>query len=608
MRNSPSTRSSEGVTVSEQRWLNKKDQRLNNSTRREVEESPLLSPRSRSVSVSISVAGGIDSTVKRPISNGAIRARRPSRLPHAERDQKGRGAAGTSENSGSPMVRGKISSSRSGIRHLSDQQTIPSLPGESNQFGTYDSTDSSYEFYDHNGIRSVRSSRSGGDRSRRSGASSSRSSYRQQYLSDRANKPLSENQGPAEPPALLEVPQEIYAVRKAALSVLSPLTFCWLVLAIGFSATTGLLMARWTKLLPDIPYWIILSPAWISHAGLFICHVLSARALSFFITEANENRQRQDSTDHLDRTEYLPLLQRSLKFGLKTGLLSFFIFVFEILLYLKIATGSISLGLALIPIWIIVLGAIFDGTVCKTQHILRLICWILFFFSMVLLVLKVDRRMDIIEWRLVVSPLVGLLGIFSATLIYIVYGNQVGYFRLTEPQLTAGILYSMATLMCIVLVVIVGEVIPIQAPAEIPMRVFVVILAPVIVALVGMGAFVVSRDEFDRLLQIGGQPSVFPMKLRLEPNGWTSVESKGVSVIPMFGEVRYEPLQKSNTESIELCSCCACYPYEEDEEVPVQYQPQYQPQDLGTQPYLSEASSHSVRTGTSGVPSRSGLV
>jgi hypothetical protein len=272
---------------------------------------------------------------------------------------------------------------------------------------------------------------------------------------------------------------------------------------------------------------------------LLWCHVRSAQALSRFIAEANENRQRPDSTDHIDRTEYLPLLQRSLKFGFKTGLLSFCTFVFEVLLYIRIARGTLSLAIVFLPLWMLVVGGILDGILCKTQHLLRLSCWILLFTAMVLTVLRVDHGMTDIRWRVVVSPIVAVLSIASATLIYIVYGHQVGYYRLTESQLTAGILYSMAALFCIVLFVVIGEVMPLARPVEIETRIFVVVLAPLVVVLTGMGAYSISRDEFGRLLLYGGQAAVHPMKLRWETEGWTSVPTKGVTMIPMFGEVRY---------------------------------------------------------------------
>jgi hypothetical protein len=153
--------------------------------------------------------------------------------------------------------------------------------------------------------------------------------------------------------------------------------------------------------------------------------------------------------------------------------------------------------------------------------------------------MKVDHGYDNIRWRVVVSPIVTVLSISSATLIYIVYGHQVGYYRLTESQLTAGNLYSLAALISIVLVVVIGEVIPLSRPVEIETRVFVVLMAPLVVTLVGMGAWVVSRDEFGRLLLYGGQAAVHPRKLRWETNGWTSVQGRGVTSIPMFGEVRY---------------------------------------------------------------------
>jgi len=353
-------------------------------------------------------------------------------------------------------------------------------------------------------------------------------------------------------------------------------------------------MSRWAVLLPNIPYWFILLPAWLSHGGLLCSHVLSAKALSTFIAEANENRQRQDTTDHLDRTEYLPLLQRSLKFGLKTGVLSLCFFVFEVLLYLRFVNGTVSLAASMTPIWILVVGGILDGIICKTQHVLRVICWLLLFSSMILAVIKVDYEMDSVRWRVVLSPIVALLTIASSSLIYIVYGHQIGYFRLTEAQLTAGILYSMSALVCIVLVVILGEVIPLEKPVEIETRVFVVTLAPLVVALFGVGAWAVTRDEFDRLLQFGGQVAVYPMKLRFEPHGWTSIESRGIAVIPMFGEVTYEPLDATKSESIELCSCCACYPYEDEEEQPVHYNNDPR-NNTSTIQYLSSSASQGSR-------------
>jgi hypothetical protein len=339
--------------------------------------------------------------------------------------------------------------------------------------------------------------------------------------------------------------------------------------------------------MPGLPFWFILFPCWSAHAGLVWLHILSAQALSSFIAEANDSRQRPDSRDHLNRTEYLPLLQRSLKYGLKTGVLSFFVFIFEILIYCKLARGSIMLTTAFIPLWLLVAGGILDGLICKTQHALRVLCWVLLFAAMTLTVLKVDYHYYDIRWRVVFSPVVAVLSIASSTLIYIVYGHQVGYYRLTESQLTAGNLYSLAALICIVLVVMIGEVIPLVRPVEIETRLLVVILAPLVVCLVGMGAWVVSRDEFARLLLYGGQAAVHPKKLRWEAKGWTSVQSKGTTIIPMFGEVSFHPLQRKNAERsdamVQICSCClgTCYPYERDDVVSVHITG-----DLAYHPYL----------------------
>lgn len=543
--------------------------------------------------------------------HGSIRERRASKSPSSQHQHfhQHHNASNQLQSGDPPMGRGQQEPSHSG---QSGDYEDHAPPIQHNN--TYESTDSPYDDASHRS-----SAQRSGDRTFSSQTGLDRSSgreaphpdmrqqfgdYRQQYYNERANRILGEGQVGGEPPPPLlgfgELSEEVFSVRRAALSVLDPLTYTWLVVTVGFSLSVLLGMARWTGLLPDLAYWFIILPSWLSHVGLLVCHILSARALSTFIAEANDNRQRQDSTDHLDRTEYLPLLQRSLKFGLKTGVLSFCVFVFEVLIYLRISRGSISLAVAFIPIWIIVLGGIIDGIICKTQHILRVLCWVLVFATMILTVLKVDHDMDSIRWRVVVSPVVALLSISSGTLIYIVYGHQVGYFRLTESQLTAGILYSMSTLICIVLVVIVGEVIPVSRPVEVETRVFVVTLAPLVVALVGMGAWAVTRDEFRRLLQYGGQAAVHPMKLRLEPAGWTAVESKGVTIIPMFGEVSYEPLDSAKSESIELCACCACYPYEDDDEGAVQYQEQG---DL-PHPYLSSASSQTSRGMIPGVPPR----
>jgi len=390
--------------------------------------------------------------------------------------------------------------------------------------------------------------------------------------SDQANLPIQHSlQAPKRRhseshPPLLEIPEEVYAVRKAALQVLKPLTSSWLVVSVGFAITVLLGMARWSQLLPELPFWFILIPSWFSHVGLLWCHVRSAQALSRFISQANDNRQRPDSTDHIDRTEYLPLLQRSLKFGLKTGLLSFCTFIFEVLVYVRIAKGSVSLGSCFVPLWLIVVGGLLDGIICKTQSFLRLLSWILIFSSMLMAVMRVDYGFSQLPWEIIVAPIVVVLSLASLALMYIVYGHQVGYYRLTESQLTAGILYSMSALIMIVLVVVVAEVMPVTTLVAIETRIFVVIMSPLVVCLTGMGAYAVSRDEFGRLLLYGGQAVVHPMKLRWESKGWNSVITKGVTVIPMFGEVSFCPLEKSSG-SPELCTCCTCYPYRVDEEV-----------------------------------------
>lgn len=210
---------------------------------------------------------------------------------------------------------------------------------------------------------------------------------------------------------------------------------------------------------------------------------------------------------------------------------------------------------------------ILDGIVCKTQNVTRVLSWILLAFSLVLLVLKMECNNEYeLPWRTVVSPLLLWLGMILSSLGYILYGNSVGYFRLTEAQSTAAIFYSMASVGGLgVLGLVVSN--HLARPNGMELRVVLTFLAPLTVVLFGLGAWAISRDEFYRLLQQGGQAAVHPMKLKLEKEGWTATESKGVTIIPMFGEVRYEPLDPSQKSKIvELCSCCACYPYEEEEE------------------------------------------
>jgi hypothetical protein len=67
-----------------------------------------------------------------------------------------------------------------------------------------------------------------------------------------------------------------------------------MVITVGFSLTVLFAMSSWTRLLPSLPFWFILLPAWLSHVALIYCHLRSANALSHFTTQANENRQRPE--------------------------------------------------------------------------------------------------------------------------------------------------------------------------------------------------------------------------------------------------------------------------------------------------------------------------
>mmetsp|Transcript_24255 Transcript_24255/g.34713 ORF Transcript_24255/g.34713 Transcript_24255/m.34713 type:complete len:558 (+) Transcript_24255:215-1888(+) len=373
---------------------------------------------------------------------------------------------------------------------------------------------------------------------------------------------------------LIEVPEEVFAVRKSALAVFYPLTFCWLILTIGFSVAAGLGAARWTNKLSSLPYWAIFLPIWISHGGIFIMHTLSAMALSKFIHEANENRQRPDSTDHLDRVEYLSLLQRSIKFGAKTGVLCFIVFIFEVLLYIRLVNSStITLAEVFIPLWILTIIYIANGIVCKSQHLLQWLVWVLFFAVMLLWVIRVDYQLTgLVPASFIIALIIAILVIVTGVLIYVVYGHQIGYFQLTDSQLTAGVLYSMSSMLAIVVVAIMGGALHLPEIIQLDLFMITIFLAPVVVLLAGLGAYSVTRDEFDRLLKFGGQSSNTPMKLRLETNGWNSVVGNGVAQIPMFGDVRYKPLDADMKEMLSvdlfwLCCCSHFYSTEEEDEI-----------------------------------------
>jgi len=450
---------------------------------------------------------------------------------------------------GQPAMQGGTSQSTRGI---SGPQSFSQLSGRGAINDSVES--SSYEIYNdtnRSDIRAARSHRS--QQSRRSrtfseGPYGAGADHLHQYYNERANRIFSDNT-PAEPP-LLEVSAAVINVRKGALTVFNPLTHTWLVFSAGFTLGSALGMAKWAGVLGGISYFLVLLPFWLSHLGLMVCHMMAGRALTIFIAEANNNRTRQDSSDPFDRTEYLPLLQRALKFGLKTGLISLCIFIFEILLYMKLASDTLSLAIVFIPLWIIVLMGIIDGFICKTQHLTRLLSWMVALAFMILLVVRVDYQMnqDWLRKCIFAAPLT-LLGMALMELTYILQGNRVGYFHLTDSQRTAGILYTLGVLLYMVLVTIIC-INHVERPEGFKLRVVLVALSSLSFSLVGLGAWAISRDEVDRLVQFGGQAIVHPMGLILEPSGWTAVQSKGVMIMPMFGEVRYEPLNVDKKKNV----------------------------------------------------------
>ena len=336
----------------------------------------------------------------------------------------------------------------------------------------------------------------------------------------------------------------------------------------GFTLSAGLGMAKWNGLLANIQYLFVLLPCWLSHGLLLINHVRAVRALSTFISTANSNRQRTGSTDNTDRAEYLPLLQRSLKFGIKTGTFSMAFFVFEILLFLYLSKKNMSFGMVMLPLWLISVGGILYGITCKTQHFTMILSWVLFTCFMVLIVLKVDHGVYTLSLNMVFSPLVGFMCMSMLSLSYILYGHHIRFFTLTMAQYKAGMLYF-TSLLCGILLLVLLLSYNFEQPDTIEVQFLTVVLTCLTVALLSFGAYSVSRDELERLFKYGGQVVVLPKKLRFERHGWNAVDSKGVMLVPMFGEVRYEPLDPNiNNICFDMCSCCwVCYPYDDDVDV-----------------------------------------
>lgn len=158
---------------------------------------------------------------------------------------------------------------------------------------------------------------------------------------------------------------------------------------------------------------------------------------------------------------------------------------------------------------------------------------------MLLSVLLADYGMeDSISVNHIILVIIAILVIVGGVLIYIVYGHQIGFYKLTEAQLTASVFYSASSFLAIIFVAIMGDAVSLPDLIRLDLLLVIVLLAPIVVALVGFGAYFVSRDEFERLLKYGGQSAVLPMKLKLETNGWTSVLSKGAVTIPMLGDVK----------------------------------------------------------------------
>jgi hypothetical protein len=220
------------------------------------------------------------------------------------------------------------------------------------------------------------------------------------------------------------------------------------------------------------------------------------------------------------------------------GMISGSMLMFEILIYFRIAKESMSLSRMLTPLWIITTLAILNGIVCKTQHILSLFSWILLFIFMMLVVLRVDYGFTTIEANVIVAPVILLLTVVTFIWLYILYGHKIGYFRLTQWQVKASLLYSLGTVTSLASIMLLVNWWS-YYPFGTGMRFLMCVLTPLTVALVGFAAWSVNRDEFERLLRFGGQVAVHPMKLRFEKNGWTAVDGIGVVTVPMLGLIEY---------------------------------------------------------------------
>ncbi|EJK62314.1 hypothetical protein THAOC_17079, partial [Thalassiosira oceanica] len=197
-----------------------------------------------------------------------------------------------------------------------------------------------------------------------------------------------------------------------------------------------------------------------------------------------------------------------------------------------------------------------DGRAVLHPSVLYSAVWFLIFMSMLMSVLRLDLNVYSVQPYIVIAVM-ALLGVVSGTLIYIVHGHQVGYYKLTDAQLTAGVFYATSSFLAVLVVSIMADALSLPDLIQVDLLIVIVLLSPVVVILGGLGAYFVSRDEYDRLLEHGGQNAVVPMDLVLEQDGWTSVLGRGTVQIPLFGDVEYAPL---GPEAAEAAGPCCCYP------------------------------------------------
>jgi hypothetical protein len=156
-------------------------------------------------------------------SGSHIRERRPSRSPITTPGQ--RFGGGVMETSSSNISSASAAMEASGTPYTRLQDTARTRSGNTNMGDNHSATGGSYQNSTLSGATATTTSNNS---SSAAGAASNRSlhSLRRSYLIEKTAREATGTLTSDHPP-LLEIPEQIYGIRKAALQVLKPLTRTW---------------------------------------------------------------------------------------------------------------------------------------------------------------------------------------------------------------------------------------------------------------------------------------------------------------------------------------------------------------------------------------------